>query len=47
MTAESTSPKGMCIQMFRKLIEKVSEARKYGTDLLSMDLPGCCRETRL
>lgn len=41
----SLSAKAMCMALFRKLVEKVSEARKYGTDMMTMD---CCpQETRL
>lgn len=44
-TRDSLSPKGMALGLFRKLIEKVSEARKFGQDMLSMD---CCSwKTRL
>mmetsp|Transcript_14837 Transcript_14837/g.36967 ORF Transcript_14837/g.36967 Transcript_14837/m.36967 type:complete len:1411 (-) Transcript_14837:1858-6090(-) len=35
----SLSPKGMTIALFRQLVERVSEYRKYGTDMISMD---CC-----
>ncbi len=41
----SLSPKAMCIALFRQLVERVSEYRKYGTDMMSMD---CCSfRTRL
>ncbi|CAD7951193.1 unnamed protein product [Amoebophrya sp. A25] len=41
----SLSPKAMSIALFRALVEKVSEYRKYGTDMLTMDC--CSLRTRL